>query len=102
MKFKSGSPDETTKDIFENLESLRQKNLGILEMVHGSFTPSPNGKDFSRGYTHGLVVTFGSLDDRDRYNVDPDHQKILTQDILPNLEGGQEGLLRFDFVEATG
>lgn len=85
------------------LEGLRQKNLGILEMVHGPFNRSPTGPTgLNRAYTDALVVTFGSVGNRDSYNDDPDHKRILQDEILPNLEGGINGLLRFDFVEIAG
>ena len=101
MKFKAGTSDDTKKEIFVKLDSLRLKDLGILEMVHGSFNANPTGAPgVNRGYTDGLVVTFESVVGRNRYNDDPDHQQILMEDILPNLEGAKEGLLRFDFIEA--
>jgi hypothetical protein len=100
MKFKQGTPDDTKRSIFSRLEGLCQKDLGILEMVHGPFNASPTGATgLNRSYTDGLVVTFESVGDRNRYNDDPDHQRILKEDILPNLEGTIDGLLRFDFVE---
>jgi hypothetical protein len=101
MKFKQGTSDETKGSIFAMLEGLRQKDLGILEMVHGPFNTSPMAPTgLNRAYTDGLVVTFGSVGNRDCYNKDPDHQRILQEDIFPNLEGGINGLLRFDFVES--
>ena len=84
------------------LETLRQKDLGILGMVYGPFSPSPTGPTgLNRDYTDGFVVTFRSVGNRNSCNDDPDHRRILQEDILPNLEGGINGLLRFDFVEAA-
>src|ERR1700732_3455940 len=101
MKFKSNASDEKKNDIFKKLDLLRLKDdLDTLQMVHGPFAPSQSGPDLSRSYTDGLVVTFGSVEDRNRYNIDSDHQAILQSDILPNLQGGINGLLRFDFEEA--
>lgn len=101
MKFQSGTPEETKSAIFELLSGLPKSALGILEMVHGSFAPSPTGKDLSVGFTDGLVVTFASIEDRNRYNTDPGHIRILQDEIVPNLENGTGGLLRFDFLEAA-
>jgi Stress responsive A/B Barrel Domain len=97
MKFLPGVPGATKQSIFAMLQELRAKPLGILDMVHGPFAPSPTAP--ASDYTDGLVVTFASIADRNNYNGDPDHQRILNQEIIPNLEGGKTGLLRFDFVQ---
>jgi hypothetical protein len=102
MNLRQGTSDDTRKVIFVELEALPLKDLGILEMVHGSFAPTPTGPaGLNRDFIDGLVVTFGSLGDRNNYNDGPDHQRILQGDIVPNLEAGINGLLRFDFVEAA-
>jgi len=97
MKIMRDTPPEAKTLIFKRLEALPKDELGIIEMVHGPFAPSPTGSNLSRNYTDGLVVTFRSLEDRNRYNDDPQHKRILTENILPNVEGGADGLLRFDF-----
>lgn len=100
LKFKVETAAEAKAGIFTELDGLQERNLGIVEMVHGAFLPSPSGPTTaSGGYTDALVVTFRSADDRDRYNIDPEHQRILHDDILPNIEGGADGVLRFDFSE---
>ena len=100
MKITPDTPPETKAIIFERLDALPKAELGIVEIVHGPFAPSPTGPNLSRDYTDGLVVTFRSLDDRNRYNDDPEHKQILTETILPNVEGGADGLLRFDFEQS--
>ena len=101
MKMKPETSELTKSSIFELLDGLPKEELGIVEMVHGPLVPSPSGPDLSRGYTDGLSVTFQSVEDRNRYNVDPGHQRILNDEIIPNVVGGVDGLLRFDFVEAS-
>jgi hypothetical protein len=102
MKFTETASEGTKSNIFRKLEALQFKDLGILELVHGPFKPSSAGSpSLNRDYTDGLVITFRCAEDRDNYNVDPDHERILQDDILPNLQGGREGLLRFDFEETV-
>jgi hypothetical protein len=72
-----------------------EEQLDVVETWHGPFGPSPTGPNLSRDYTAGLVVTFGSLEDPNRYNDDPQHKRILTENILPAVEGGTGVLLRF-------
>jgi hypothetical protein len=100
MKIMPDTPPEAKTLIFKRLEALPKDELGIIEMVHGPFAPSSTGSNLSRNYTDGLIVTFRSLEDRNRYNDDPEHKRILTENILPNVEGGADGLLRFDFEQS--
>jgi Stress responsive A/B Barrel Domain len=100
MKIAQDTTPKAKALIFKRLDALPKDELGIIEMVHGPFAPSLSGPSLSRDYTDGLVVTFRSLEDRNHYNDDPEHKRILTENILPNVKGGADGLLRFDFEQS--
>ena len=42
-----------------------------MRTIHFGTNCSPEGKD--RGHTHGCLVTFNDVSDRDAYLVDPEH-----------------------------
>jgi hypothetical protein len=98
MKFASTTPTATKVQIFERLQALRQDPaLHIVDMVSGPSSAAPAGPTgLDRGYTDALVVTLPSLAARDVHGADPRHQTIVA-DIVANLEGGINGLIRFDF-----
>ncbi len=93
LKFKKNTPPEKIKDLFTSLGNLRQHMRGILDFSAGACS-SP--EDLNRGYTHGFVMTFTDPATRDLYLPDPAHKAIVDQ-LLPELEGGINGVLAFDW-----
>ena len=50
---------------------LALDSLECVRTIHFGTNCSPEGKD--RGHTHGCLVTFNDVSDRDAYLVDPEH-----------------------------
>jgi hypothetical protein len=77
------------EEISAALEDLRQRMPGFLSLSGGPYS-SPEG--LNQGFGHGLIMSFADAAARDRYLVDPDHEKIK-QAFLPDLEN----VIAFDF-----
>jgi hypothetical protein len=93
FKFKLSTPRETIGEIFEDLDHLPDKIPGLLDF-HGGPYRSPEG--LNQGFTHGFVMTFADPESRDVYIDHPEHEKVVAK-ILPELEGGLDGAIAFDF-----
>lgn len=99
MKVKANTDMGVVASIFQDLDALRQSNLGILDFAGGPFDPSAQGPEgLELGYTHGFIMTFDSRDNRDRYNTAPEHLAIARR-IIDNADEGIDGVLAFDFLE---
>jgi hypothetical protein len=65
--------------------------LECVRTIHFGNNCSPEGK--SRGHTHGCLVTFNDVADRDAYLVDPEHV-AFTEFVAPYVED----VFVFDFT----
>lgn len=65
--------------------------LECVRTIHFGTNCSPEGK--SRGHTHGCLITFNNVADRDAYLVDPEHV-AFTEFVAPYVED----VFVFDFT----
>lgn len=70
---------------------LALDSLECVRTIHFGTNCSPEGKD--RGHTHGCLVTFNDVSDRDAYLVDPEHV-AFTEYVAPYVED----VFVFDFA----
>ena len=94
FKFKPATPAARIRQIFAALDALRPTVPGLLDFSGGAFQ---SNEGFGRGYTHGFVMTFADAVSRDGYLPHPEHERVK-QMIVPELEGGIDGVLVFDWV----
>jgi hypothetical protein len=93
MKFKKDASPERIKEIFAALGNLRGQFQGLMDFAGGTYA---SGEGLNRGYTHGFVMTFRDAACRDMYLPDPAHKRVVNM-LLPELEGGVNGVLAFDW-----
>ncbi len=73
--------ETTIASIISELKSLSSKIAEIQDLSVGE-----NFCDRNKGYQIGLRVTFNSESDLDKYQIHPEHQRVLNDFIKPNLE----------------
>ncbi len=95
FRFRDDLPEAEVEGLFQQLHGLAAEVEGITGFRGGAYR-SPEG--LSRGYTHGIVMTFASEAARDAYLPHPSHQRVVAA-LLPMLDGGIEGVVAFDFID---
>jgi len=93
LRFRASTSQQKIKQIFAALASLRQKMPGLLDFSGG---PYSSGEGLNKGFTHGFVMTFTDAASRDAYLPHPEHEKVK-QLIFPELDGGLDGVVAFDW-----
>jgi hypothetical protein len=93
MKFKPSTPPEKVREIFAALAGLRGRIPGLLDFSGGPYA-SPEG--LNNGFTHGFIMTFADAASRDGYIPHSEHEKVK-QLIFPELDGGLNGIVAFDW-----
>lgn len=96
LRFKAETSPQQVREIFAALDRLRRQVPGLLDFSGSSYS-SPEG--LHKGFTHGFVMTFADEVSRNGYLTHPDHEAVKTL-ILPWLDGGLEGVVAFDWLEA--
>ena len=96
FKFKDGISEKEISDIFSAIGNLRKK-IPVIRFFSSGKNISLEG--LSQGYTHGFVMKFNNLKDRDIYLADSDHQQIAEETIFPVLENGWYSVLVLDYEE---
>ena len=89
IKFKEGTSEEQTEKFFAEIMDISESIPGIEDYVSGK-NCSP--ETLSKGFTHGLIMTFQNAAARDAYLPHPDHEKLKAL-ILPHVES----IVVFDF-----
>jgi len=73
FKFKPGTSDDQIDAIADGLSALPESIEDIRSFVFGRDVIRSE-----RSYDFGLVSTFDDLEALDRYQVHPEHQKVVT------------------------
>ena len=94
MRIKQETSPEAVEDIFNSLDSLREKIPGLLDFSGGTYSSS---EGLSQGFTHGFVMTFADESSRDAYLPHPEHDMVKGK-IVAELEGGIDGVVAFDWL----
>ena len=98
VKFKSSTPPAKIDEVFAALEGLKDKIPGLLDFTGG---PYSSEEGLNKGFTHGFVMTFVDAAARDGYLPHPDHE-VVKQLIVPELDGGLDGVVAFDWEHEQG
>lgn len=93
LKFKPQTTREEIGEIFEAFDELPDLVPGTLELAGG---PYNSHEGLHQGFTHGLAITFADATCRDAYLEHP-HRKALVQRMLEHIQGGESGMIAFDF-----
>jgi hypothetical protein len=91
VKFKSSTSETTVGKLFAALARLKNVIPGIVHFAGGPYS-SPEG--LNQGFTHGFLITFGSVDARNTYLTHPEHEQVK-REFLPGIEN----VIAFDFEE---
>jgi hypothetical protein len=73
IKFKDGTAQEQSDQVFANLMDLSETIPGIEDYVSG---PNNSPENLTQGYTHGFVMTFQDVAARDAYLTHPEHERF--------------------------
>lgn len=82
LRFKVGCTPEDEALVWRTLRALRDKIPGILEFSGG---PDISTEGRAEGITHSFIMTFDSVEARDRYLPHPIHLEAV-EIVLPRLE----------------
>jgi len=94
VRFKESTTQQKIAEIFRAIGNLRESIPGILDYTWGPYE-SPEG--LNKGFTYGFVSTFANAASRDVYLTHPEHMKVVEL-ALPELNGGLDGIIAFDWV----
>lgn len=89
LRFKPGTGAATISHCFDEVARLPERIPGIEQYAGGPYA-SPEG--LNKGFTHGFLMTFRSVDARNAYLVHPEHDKVKDL-LLTHLED----VIAFDF-----
>ena len=70
FKFKSSATRDQIQAVEQAFRGLKKK-IRVIRSFEWGTNVSPEG--FDKGFTHGFILTFDSVKDRDAYLVHPDH-----------------------------
>ena len=93
MRFRASTSEPKIRQIFAALAGLGPKIPGLLDFSGGRYS---SGEGLNKGFTHGFVMTFADAASRDAYLPHPEHEKVK-QLIFPELDGGLDGVVAFDW-----
>ncbi len=98
LKFKKSTSPQKIQQIFAALDGLREKIPGLLDFSGG---PYSSGEGLNKGFSHGFVMTFADAASRDAYLPHAEHEKVKAI-IFPELDGGLDGVVAFDWEHQAG
>lgn len=90
FKFKPYVIEEEQQLCFKQLASLVDKIQGLIDFKCG---PYESDEGFNQGFSHGFIMTFDNVQNRDRYLNHPDHEEVK-EFVVPLLAD----FVVFDFV----
>ena len=89
FKFFPDVEESAIDECFVKMTEMIGKVPGLLDMEHG---PYQSDEGLDKGFTHGFIMTFDSLESRDAYLPHPVHEKVK-EFVVPKLED----VMVFDF-----
>lgn len=89
FKFNADVDEETIDECFNRMKDMVGRIPGLLDMESG---PYQSDEGLDKGFTHGFIMTFDSLDARDAYLPHPVHEEVK-EFVVPKLED----VIVFDF-----
>lgn len=96
FRFRDDISSERVTEIMEGFGGLESEIPEIRDYSWG-FNNSPEG--LSHGLNAGFVMTFDSVEDRDRYLEHPEHRRYADTKARPNL-ASEGGVLVFDYASS--
>lgn len=92
FKFYENTDPKKIQDLADALQTLSQEIPGVSHYVWG---PSISTENLEKGYTHGFIMTFENILDRDNYLPHPLHQELVNKYVNPICDLG----ISFDIEE---
>ncbi|KAF9976557.1 Endoplasmic reticulum zinc transporter [Actinomortierella ambigua] len=89
LKFKPSVSEEKAQEILQGLANLEKQLPHLVKNVHLGI----NFASRAKGFTHGFTMIFDSKEALDTYDKSPEHVKLVTEDIRPNIDD----ILAFDY-----
>ena len=89
FKFKDSTTSQQIDDCFSTMQKMVGQIPGLLSMENG---PYQSDEGLDDGFTHGFIMTFDTLESRDKYLPHPIHEKVKDL-VVPQLER----VIVFDF-----
>ena len=83
LKFKAGTTPEKIDELAAGIRALKGKIPAIASLFVGANT---NTQNISQGFTHIVLVTFKTAEDRAAFLSDPVHKQYETQVLVPHLQ----------------
>lgn len=80
FQFKADASAEQVARLLNNISRLNKTIPGILQVSCGQ-----NFSERSKGYTHGVVMTFANEAALKSFYVHPEHQRLIREHIKPIL-----------------
>jgi hypothetical protein len=85
LKFKEGLTPEKIETLTDGIRALKGKVPSIATLNVVANTNSDNNYYVSKGFTHIVLVTFKTPEDRAAFLTDPVHKAYETQELVPQL-----------------
>lgn len=82
FQFKPEITPEQIDNCFAELRGMVGKIPGLLDIEHG---PYQSDEGLNENFTHGFIMTFDSLENRDAYLPHPIHEAVK-EVVVPCLE----------------
>ena len=73
FKFKETATKEEIKEVEDAFRALKGK---IPQIVSYEWGTNISPEKLNKGFTHGFILTFKNVEDRDAYLVHPEHKKF--------------------------
>ena len=89
LQFKAETSASQIEECFKVIRGLKE-NISQVQDYQGGVYSSPEG--LNQGFTHGFIMTFASVQDRDAYLVHPVHEQAKAA-VLPHVAN----VIVFDF-----
>lgn len=93
IHFKNEVSTSQRDALFAQLVALQSRLKGMLAVQLGKNVSPETGMD--KGFADGFMIDFNSVEDRDAYLIDAEHQAIGAQ-LVESAVGGAAGILVYD------
>lgn len=89
FKFHADVDESSIDECFKRMKEMVGRIPGLLDMESG---PYQSDEGLDKGFTHGFIMTFDSLESRDAYLPHPVHEEVK-EFVVPKLAD----VIVFDF-----
>lgn len=94
LRLKAALTPEERDALYRDIASLKSVVPGVADLRAG---PNISHERLDGGFSDGFIVTFDSVDARDRYLAHPAHQAV-SERLIHATDGGLAGILVYDLA----